>query len=102
MPLNSKWHPLAEGAVEGVPAVPGVYELGDRNREVVYIGGSDADIREALRYHMRTAPMDVKRFRVLTTLHGPPQAVARGHVRRFFRRNRRLPKYQDSISAPVT
>ena len=100
--MNSKWHPLAQGAVEGVPAAPGVYELGDRNREVVYIGGSDADIREALRYHMRTAPMDVKRFRVLTTLHGPPQAVVRGHVRRFFRRNRRPPKYQDSISAPVT
>jgi len=103
MPLNSKWHPLVEGAVEGVPAVVGVYELGDRNREVVYIGGSDTDIREALRYHMNTAPVDVKRFRVLTSLsHGLPQGVVRGHVRRFVRRNQRLPKYQKSLSVPAT
>lgn len=98
MPLNSKWHPLVEGAVEGVPSLPGVYELGDRNREILYIGGSDTDIREALRYHRRTAPVDVRRFRVLTSLsHGRPQGVVRGHVRRFFRRNLRLPKYQESI-----
>lgn len=43
MPLRTTWHPLTRGALASVPDSPGVYELGDAEGTVLYIGSSGQD-----------------------------------------------------------
>jgi predicted GIY-YIG superfamily endonuclease len=51
MPIVSQWWTFSEMMVQHDRDEPGVYELGETNGTVIYIGGSDA-IRRRLREHL--------------------------------------------------
>ena len=47
MPIANAWHSLSN---EDAPEAPGVYELGNANGTVVYIGSS-GDLRQRIKQH---------------------------------------------------
>lgn len=54
MPLFARWRPLANlGTVRGRDARPGVYELADEAKNIIYIGQSARDVPNRIRQHLR-------------------------------------------------
>ncbi|MBW6456787.1 MAG: GIY-YIG nuclease family protein [Trueperaceae bacterium] len=53
MPIAARWRSLARlPAPRGRDALPGVYELADADRRVIYIGQSATDVPNRLRQHL--------------------------------------------------
>lgn len=53
MPLAARWRPLATlPAPRGRDALPGVYELANAAKEVIYIGQSARDVPNRIRQHL--------------------------------------------------
>ena len=53
MPIAARWRQLERlPAVRGRDAMPGVYELADVERQVIYIGQSASDVPNRLRQHL--------------------------------------------------
>lgn len=56
MPIAARWRSLDRlPPPRGRDAMPGVYELADAERRVVYIGQSATDVPNRLRQHLRGA-----------------------------------------------
>ncbi|HZJ09060.1 MAG TPA: GIY-YIG nuclease family protein [Trueperaceae bacterium] len=52
MPITARWRPLASlPAARGRDAMPGVYELADEDKQLVYIGQSARDVPNRIRQH---------------------------------------------------
>lgn len=92
MPLTTQWwRPLAEEIVQHEQDAPGVYELGDGNGAVVYVGSSNA-IRRRLREHLgESGTSCIKRSAAKYRLEYTPNYAAQErqlydeHVRRHGR-----------------
>lgn len=57
MPISARWRRLeALPAQRGRDAEPGVYELGDDRKRVVYIGQSAKDVPNRIRQHLGKNP----------------------------------------------
>lgn len=53
MPIAARWRDLAKlPPARGRDAMPGVYELADAEKNVVYIGQSSRDVPNRLRQHL--------------------------------------------------
>lgn len=53
MPILARWRPLANlPAPRGRDAMPGVYELADAEKNLVYIGQSARDVPNRIRQHL--------------------------------------------------
>lgn len=53
MPIAARWRRLdALPPVRGRDALPGVYELADEKRQVIYIGQSAKDVPNRIRQHL--------------------------------------------------
>ena len=64
MPIRNKWRDFNEQEINRVPEVAGVYELGDANERIVYIGSSKSSIRARLLTHIKARKtLRVKYFR---------------------------------------
>lgn len=55
MPIRTQWWSFAESLVSIDRSAPGVYELGDENGIVVYVGSSD-DLKRRLSEHLNEDP----------------------------------------------
>jgi hypothetical protein len=53
MPINARWRKL-EGlpAARGRDAMPGIYEIADANKQLIYIGQSASDVPNRIRQHL--------------------------------------------------
>ncbi len=57
MPLAARWRKLtALPARRGRDAMPGVYELANEARRVIYIGQSAQDVPNRIRQHLQASP----------------------------------------------
>jgi len=55
MPIAARWRKLeALPPKRGRDAMPGVYELADENKQVIYIGQSAKDVPNRIRQHLQT------------------------------------------------
>lgn len=53
MPIAGRWRPLATlPAARGRDAMPGIYELADDSKRLVYIGQSARDVPNRIRQHL--------------------------------------------------
>ena len=53
MPISARWRKLdALPAVRGRDAMPGVYELADDKKQIIYIGQSAKDVPNRVRQHL--------------------------------------------------
>lgn len=53
MPIFARWRPVANlPARRGRDAMPGIYELADANKRVVYVGQSARDVPNRIRQHL--------------------------------------------------
>lgn len=53
MPISARWRSLERlPAPRGRDAMPGVYELADDDRRVIYIGQSASDVPNRIRQHL--------------------------------------------------
>lgn len=53
MPIVARWRPLASlPAARGRDAMPGVYELADEDKRLVYVGQSARDVPNRIRQHL--------------------------------------------------
>lgn len=57
MPIQSIWRAFRKQSLRGLPDKAGVYELGDAEKQIVYIGSSRSSIRDRLLSHK-----EMKRF----------------------------------------
>lgn len=56
MPIAARWRPLASlPPPRGRDAMPGVYELADAERRLIYIGQSARDVPNRIRQHLARA-----------------------------------------------
>lgn len=54
MPIAARWRPLASlPQRRGRDAIPGVYELADENKRIIYIGQSATDVPNRIRQHLQ-------------------------------------------------
>jgi excinuclease UvrABC nuclease subunit len=53
---------LTEQNLYFVPSKPGVYLLGNRQGNVVYVGKSDADLASRLKDHLKTPQVEATQF----------------------------------------
>jgi excinuclease UvrABC nuclease subunit len=53
---------LTEQNLYFVPSKPGVYLLGNQQGNVVYVGGSDADLARRLRDHLKASHVEATQF----------------------------------------
>jgi hypothetical protein len=57
MPIAARWRSLARlPAPRGRDAMPGVYEIADGSKAVIYIGQSARDVPNRLRQHLASNP----------------------------------------------
>ena len=57
MPIRKIWQSFTTTNVSKLPSnKPGVYELGDRGKQIIYIGGSNSCIKTRLRAHFTDVP----------------------------------------------
>lgn len=53
MPLNTRWRRLDKlPTMRGRDAMPGVYELANSEKEIIYIGQSATDVPNRIRQHL--------------------------------------------------
>lgn len=53
MPISARWREIARlPPARGRDAMPGVYELADADKQVIYIGQSARDVPNRLRQHL--------------------------------------------------
>jgi hypothetical protein len=53
MPLNTRWRKLDKlPPIRGRDAMPGVYELANSDKEIIYIGQSATDVPNRIRQHL--------------------------------------------------
>lgn len=62
MPIAARWRKLASlPPARGRDAQPGVYEIADADRRVIYIGQSARDVPNRIRQHLRRNPCVAER-----------------------------------------
>ena len=97
MPIPKRWSKFTHAIVDSAPAKAGIYELGNSNGEVVYIGSSEEgeDIRGRLRFHKKKNSRSVRYFRfLLAGLFQNAKAMEQHHCELFKARYGRLPRLQ--------
>jgi excinuclease UvrABC nuclease subunit len=91
--IQKKWSCFEEKKIEQVPDVFGVYELADRNKEIVYIG--HGRLKERLRRHFtENIYKEVTYFRYEETFSKEKaKKREKALLSKFEKENKRLPKY---------
>lgn len=57
MPISARWRSLGRlPAPRGRDAMPGVYELADGDKRVIYVGQSARDVPNRIRQHLQKTP----------------------------------------------
>jgi len=92
MPIRNKWRDFNEQEINRVPEVAGVYELGDANEHVVYIGSSESSIRARLLTHIKarkTVRVEYFRFKKLDSWDSSDPKEEEGRLVRQYRKQNR-------------
>ena len=101
MPIQKEWLELTEEHIDTVPEVLGIYELGDSDGRIVYMGATDKseELRGVLRFHQREHPGTVQKFRFMLApfLHHP-ELLLHKHRQMFEVENGGPPLLQYSLS----
>jgi len=54
MPISARWRKLENlPPKQGRDAMPGVYELADEDKSIIYIGQSKTDVPNRIRQHLQ-------------------------------------------------
>jgi hypothetical protein len=105
MPLNARWRKLATlPPVRGRDALPGIYELADAERQIIYIGQSATDVPNRIRQHLEKNECVIERLVYWRYAYSRvPQADEAKHISLFVERfgdlpvcNRATPKTRDA------
>ena len=93
MPLFARWRRLtALPARRGRDAAPGVYELADADKALVYIGQSAKDVPNRIRQHLQKNPCIQERACYWRFIYSRiPQAEEADHLARYAARYGGLP-----------
>lgn len=101
MPIQKEWLDLTQDQIDTVPEAPGIYELGDTEGNVLYIGFTDKaeELRGVLRYHGQENSGDVHKFRfLLAAFLQHPELLFQKHEETFEAENGSPPQLQQSLS----
>ena len=105
MPLNARWRNLDKlPAVRGRDAMPGVYELADGEKTIIYIGQSATDVPNRIRQHLEKNDCVIRSVVYWRYEYSRvPQAEEAKHLELFKQRfgelplcNRATPKVRDA------
>jgi GIY-YIG catalytic domain len=104
MPINARWRKLATlPPVRGRDAQPGIYELADEEKILIYIGQSATDVPNRIRQHLEKNECVAERIVYWRYQYSRvPQADEAKHIDLYVRRfgdlplcNRATPKTRD-------
>jgi hypothetical protein len=63
MPINARWRKLSTlPSVRGRDALPGIYELADEEKTIIYIGQSATDVPNRIRQHLEKNSCVIERL----------------------------------------
>lgn len=98
MPIQKRWSRFSWDNIEGVPDDAGVYELGNSNGEVVYVGKSE-NLRQRLIQHKNDPSKSrSKYFRYeLAGLFDSPSDMERRHGEKYQEEHGSLPPKQKRL-----
>lgn len=98
MPLFARWRKL-----ENLPkprsrdAMPGIYELADKDKEIIYIGQSAKDVPNRIRQHLQKNPCIQEHLGFWRYAYSRiPQADEAKHIRLFVEQKQRLPSCNEA------
>lgn len=97
MPIQKRWSRFTKKRLQSVSKVRGIYELGDANREVLYIGkgGSESGVKSRLGIHKVQKPKSVRLFRAKpASLFESPIQMEHEECAKFKKKHGRLPRLQ--------
>ena len=93
MPISARWRKLeALPTPRGRDALPGVYELADEHKRVIYIGQSAKDVPNRVRQHLAKNACIAERARYWRYAYSRvPQADEAAHIGTYRARHAELP-----------
>ena len=93
MPISARWRKLdALPSPRGRDAMPGVYELADAKKQLIYIGQSAKDVPKRIRQHLSTRTCVAERALYWRYAYSRvPQADEAAHIGAFRARHGDLP-----------
>lgn len=100
MPIQKDWSQFSNEQIAAVPSAQGIYELGDTEGQIVYIGFTEKaeDIKSVLSHHLKNNPEHVKLFRILPVAFlQHPELLCQKHRQLFEAEYGGKPKLQDKI-----
>ncbi len=101
MPIPKDWSQFNQEEVDAVPKAQGVYELGDADGQIVYIGFTERaeDIKDMLSCHLKENSEVIKFFRVLPAAFlQHPELMAQKQCEMFKAEHGEEPKLQNSLT----
>ena len=101
MPIQKEWSQFNQEEVEAVPVAQGVYELGDADGQIVYIGFTERaeDLKGLLTCHLQANLENIKLFRVLPSAFlQHPELMAQKQCEMFKAEHGEEPKLQNSLT----
>lgn len=93
MPINARWRKLQTlPAVRGRDAQPGIYELADEDKTIIYIGQSATDVPNRIRQHLEKNDCVIEKMVYWRYQYSRvPQADEAKHIDLFVKRFGDLP-----------
>lgn len=99
MPIAKKWSRFDEETLKGVPSVYGAYELGNRLRNVIYIGSGVLDERLSSHYSSRNPCIQKAYYFRYERTYSEQRARSRerGLLREYERKHGEIPLCNERI-----
>jgi hypothetical protein len=105
MPLNTRWRRLEKlPSIRARDAMPGIYELANSDKEIIYIGQSATDVPNRIRQHLEKNDCVITQLVYWRYMYSRvPQADEAKHLELYKQRfgdlppcNRATPKLRDA------
>ena len=100
MPIQKDWSQFNKEQVDVVPTAQGIYELGDAEGQIVYIGFTEKaeDLKSVLSHHLKNGPENITLFRFLPAAFlQHPELLCQKHRQSFEAEHGGKPKLQDTL-----
>jgi hypothetical protein len=102
MPIFSRWRPLSSlPASRGRDAMPGIYELADARKRLIYIGQSRSDVPNRIRQHLSRSSCIAEQAAFWRYQHSRiPESEEAAHLAHYRRLHGELPPCNRATPQP--
>jgi len=94
MPIFAKWRKITKlPKTRGRDAMPGIYEIANMDKQIIYIGQSAKDVPNRIRQHLKKENcISVEAYYWRYKFSRVPKADEASHIDLYLKENAKLPK----------